>query len=278
MPVHPSAPQQIPAVPFVQAQRQAPVALMGAQIKNLTLEQAGSTQTQPLAEVAKLAAQAFARLGCNDVGIRAESDAHIPSHRVSATIDVQPDQPDVTRCSNVPELQQHPMADGQQTHTPTSDLKVEVDFESALLDPREPFEQPLATSSLVSPPASINSEAAETPHAIDINISSSTSSSRHPSRQPKKVQHYTPESGTARRTSSSSVGGGGRREESSSPMTSLSNVDFSIEELASPTVSSSGKKGLKMRVRSDAVTDEESLRLIKELQAQDYGLRRRGRM
>ena len=251
---------------------------MGVQPSHPATEQAGSANPQPLTEVTKLAAQAFARLGCNDLGTRAESDLHISLHTDLATVDVQSDQPEASRLSAIPEQQQRPVGDGQQTHTPTSDLKIEADFELALLDPKESFEQPIATSSLVSPPASINSEAAETPHATTANMSPSTLSSRHPSRQPKQAQRYTPESGPARRTSSSSVDGGGRRLESSSPMTSLSNVDFSLEELASPTTSTSEKKETKLRVGSDAVTDEESLRLIKELQAQDYGLRRRGRM
>lgn len=37
------------------------------------------------------------------------------------------------------------------------------------------------------------------------------------------------------------------------------------------------QKRAKPRLSSETFTDEESLRLIKELQAQDYGLRRRGR-
>ena len=38
-----------------------------------------------------------------------------------------------------------------------------------------------------------------------------------------------------------------------------------------------GKKGRKSRVGSEIEADEESMRLIRELQAQDMGLRRRGR-
>ncbi len=151
---------------------------------------------------------------------------------------------------------------------PTSNLKAEAGFVREVPLPDESFPQP-AASSLVSPPASSHNDAGHTPPASEPNRTPSSSSSRHSSRHPKQVQRYTPESGSARRASSSSV------------------ADMMVEKSASlinrgETANISGEidtsqKRAKPRLSSETFTDEESLKLIKELQAQDYGLRRRGR-
>ena len=129
-------------------------------------------------------------------------------------------------------------------------------------------------ASLVSPPASSNADAGRTPP------SPSAASSRHSSHHPKQMHRYTPESGP-RRDSSSSV------DEPPPPVgnDAVSQVDEVIKD-TSPmtTISTTGEnerrdetRRRKSRSSIEDVADEESLRLIKELQAQDYGLRRRGK-
>lgn len=127
------------------------------------------------------------------------------------------------------------------------------------------FEQP-AASSLVSPPASSHDESEQPIPAADPKATSSGFSSRHSSRHPTQTQRFTPESGPARRDSSSSVV-----------------VDpTSAEAVKSPSTSpvsgqapDSPQKRTRARMGSDFEADEESLKLIKALQAEDYGLRRR---
>ena len=159
-------------------------------------------------------------------------------------------------------------------------------------EPRESYGQPV--SSLVSPPASADDDAGHSPTAGDETWTSSSSSIRQSSGQPKPIQtqrRYTPESGPMRRASTSSYG--------------EDKVENIVDNGPSPKqvdLPSSGQKSDHQRLRSDATMepqpnqvavglrsvrsspvqerlkqeDEDSLRLIKELQAQDYGLRRRG--
>lgn len=135
---------------------------------------------------------------------------------------------------------------------PLSPLKLEEDF---LIISDQP-----AASSLVSPPASLHTDNGSppppAPSTSDTTGSiSSVSTTRQSSRHAKTVQRYTPESGPARRASSSSMGGQTARES------------------ASPVVRKKGR--MASEAVAVAVTDEESLALIRELQAQEYGLRRR---
>lgn len=147
--------------------------------------------------------------------------------------------------------------------------------QKALLDTEAPFlehhssaEQPAA--SLVSPPASAHDEAEKSPVASQPSNLASSTSSRHSSRHPKQVQRYTPESGPARRASSSSVGDVGVGKSIPAVGTML-NVRTDAE-------TPRALKDVKADFSPDAVADEESLKLIKELQAQEHGLRRRGRV
>lgn len=151
---------------------------------------------------------------------------------------------------------------------PTSNLKVKAGFVREVPLPNESFPQP-AASSLVSPPASAHNDAGHTPSASEPNRTPSSSSSRHSSRHPKQVQRYTPESGSARRASSSSVADM-MAEKSTSLINRVESANISAEIDTSP-------KRAKPRLSSETFADEESMRLIKELQAQEYGLRRRGR-
>ena len=136
-------------------------------------------------------------------------------------------------------------------------MKIDPDF------PIPTQHQPPA-SSLVSPPASThtdNESNTPTRSRRDSSTISSAPTSRLSSRQPKAAQRYTPESGPARRSSTSSMGGRIHERESESPS----------------VVGSAVKKARRgSRLSSEIIADEESLRLIRELQAEDRGLRRRG--
>lgn len=137
-------------------------------------------------------------------------------------------------------------------HAP--DIEVRV----ATLDSRESFEP--QASSLVSPPASSHDDAGVSPINAHAEWKSSTVSSRHSSSQPKQTQRYTPESGSIRRASSSSYS------------------EKAQEKPASPVMADlSSDQKPKVRSGSENMADEESMRLIKELQAEEYGLRKRGR-
>ena len=134
----------------------------------------------------------------------------------------------------------------------------DIDVGTARLVSSEIFEPP--ASSLVSPPASSHDDAGISPinaHA-EMGWKSPTTSSRHSSSQPKQMQRYTPESGSMRRASSSSYG------------------ENLHEQPASAAGLSSDQKS-KGRTSSDNMADEDSMKLIKELQAEEYGLRRRGK-
>lgn len=137
-------------------------------------------------------------------------------------------------------------------HAP--DIEVPV----ATLESRESFEPP--ASSLVSPPASSHDDAGISPINAHAEWKSSRVSSRRSSSQPKQMQRYTPESGSMRRASSSSYS------------------ENAQEKVASPvTADSSSDQKPKARSGSENMADEESMRLIKELQAEEYSLRRRGK-
>jgi hypothetical protein len=149
--------------------------------------------------------------------------------------------------------------------SPLSDMKVEPDFETPILSSSQMFPQPPG-SSLVSPPASTHTDGEQSPPASSkakgITPPATSMSSRQSSRPVKLGQRYTPESGPARSASSSSVGRPAVERESGSP--------------GSVGAERVNKKG-KSRVGSEIEAEEESMKLIRELQAQDMGLRRRGR-
>lgn len=132
----------------------------------------------------------------------------------------------------------------------------------------EIYEQP--ASSLVSPPASSYDDADQSPTSAPLTWTPSRSSSRQSSRQPEQIQQqqrYTPESGPMRRASGSSSGEHNATEKAASSTVADSSTDV---------FTSTGQKANHTRLSLQGVADEESLRLIKELQSQDYGLRRRG--
>ncbi|KAI4283589.1 MAG: hypothetical protein L6R38_002073 [Xanthoria sp. 2 TBL-2021] len=154
----------------------------------------------------------------------------------------------------------------QQTSvTPINVLKHEMP--SVQLESSDSFGQP-AASSLVSPPASSH-EDSEQPNPVgEPKRTYSGSSSRHSSRH-RQTQRFTPESGPTRRDSSSSV---------------VVNTPAVEDKWSSTSPSVSSGQALdaaqtqsKARLQSETLADEESLKLIRALQAQDYGLRRRSR-
>lgn len=129
---------------------------------------------------------------------------------------------------------------------------------TAPFESRESIEQ--YASSLVSPPASSRDDGVNSPETVNNQWASSRSSSEQSSVQPKQMQQrYTPESGPMRRGSSSY------------------GETMPENNLSSPTIEASPYQKPRGRLSSDYKADEESLRLIKELQAQDLGLRRRGK-
>lgn len=160
--------------------------------------------------------------------------------------------------------------------SPPRDFRLEVKFIPDPHGPHQTFSQP-PVSSFISPPASTHTDAEGSPPAPHASTTPSTLSSRHSSRQPKQVQRYTPESGSARRASSStadgmtgrrtstSTAGGATTEKSASPM---------VDAVTAVTAREGSHKRSKPLIGPD---DEDSMRLIKEIQAQEYGLRRRGR-
>ncbi|KAL9603962.1 MAG: hypothetical protein Q9179_002024 [Wetmoreana sp. 5 TL-2023] len=135
------------------------------------------------------------------------------------------------------------------------------------------FSQP-AAASLVSPPESAHDDSEQPPvsGASDPKPpcfleSTSGYSSRHPTTQSQ--QRFTPESGPMRRDSSSSIPLGAE--------TSPTADEVKTATTSSPVVSDSAQKRAKTRLGSEIGADEESLALIRKLQAEEYGLRRRGR-
>lgn len=135
------------------------------------------------------------------------------------------------------------------------------------------FDEP-AASSLVSPPESSHEGESEQPVPPTDPTKPTTcseSSSRHSSRHPTQAQRFTPESGLARRDSSSSM----LVRENTSPAEVIKLPTTSPISGQAPDPAQ--KRMMKARLGSEVEADEESLKLIKALQAEDYGLRRRGR-
>ena len=131
-----------------------------------------------------------------------------------------------------------------------------IEIGATTIEPRGTFEPP--ASSLVSPPASLHDDPGVSPVDAHAGWKSSSLSSRHSSSQPKQMQRYTPDSGSMRRASSSSYD------------------ENALENAVSPVMADrSSDQKAKARNGSENTADEESMRLIKELQAEEYGLRRR---
>ncbi len=236
-------------------QRLAPVANMMGHSPTSENQQLDQSRTAPLASNAELANQALHQLN----NVIANTQAHDNDKFNLGPVPLATPR---ERAENV-EDEVHLI-----TMSSTSNLEAEVGFVQDGPLPDQSFPKP-AASSLVSPPASSHNDPGHTPLAPETNLTPSSSSSRHSSRHPKQVARYTPESGSTRRASSSSVVDM-MLEKSTSLINRIEAANMNGEVDASP-------KRAKPRLNSETFADEESLRLIKELQAQDYGLRRRGR-
>lgn len=161
------------------------------------------------------------------------------------------------------------------TTTPTSD---DVEHKTPTLQletSHNDSEQP-AASSLASPPPSSHGDSerplvqgTSDPKSTFSSNSSPRQSLRHPTMQSQQ-QRFTPDSAPTRRDSTSSIAGA----IATSP---------AAEEARTPNTSSpsgtmdSAQKKMKASLGSEMEADEESLKLIRKLQAEEYGLRRRGR-
>ena len=151
--------------------------------------------------------------------------------------------------------------DNAESHSyPSKEVQVNT-YHSAPLEPQESLEQP--ASSLVSPPASIHDD-----DAAKVSKSPDASwSAFDPIAQPAIVQQepmqqrYTPDSG--------SMDG-----------ISLSPRDKAVPEADTSLHVQESKctPRAKTSLGSEFQADEDSLKLIKELQAQELGLRRRGKV
>ena len=183
-------------------------------------------------------------------------------------------------------------------NTTPPDTKDDIPLDPALTTASQP------ATSLVSPPASAHAEASHTPPPP------SRSASQDPAHEPKpheaEEEGYTPASAPPlRRESSSSAPEASENGRASSgpamttittattitgketsPVTSISTTGEDEEDAKTVMMAVDGRgnnTGEKRKARGaslDAavVPDEESLKLIKELQAEEYGLRRRERV
>lgn len=126
-------------------------------------------------------------------------------------------------------------------------------------EPKESFEQP--AGSLVSPPASSYDDAGNSPTVAEAERTPSRSLSEQSGERPKQMQRYTPESGSIRRASTSSYS------------------ESMVEKITPPTLSEQpSSQNPRPGPNSAFMADQESLQLIKELQAEELGLRRRGKV
>ncbi|MCJ1314188.1 JmjC domain-containing histone demethylation protein 1 [Agyrium rufum] len=188
------------------------------------------------------------------------------------------------------------------------DLHPSISVPTAAILKSEADQSQLPASSLVSPPASSHTghdgspapegdhitEGVEVPASFevqDMNDSFVAPSSRHSSRRSNQIQRYTPESGSTytslarRRESKSSTHSSGfltGRTSASPAVTSeraVKSMSRRRSSVSQPAIDSPMKATFAKKNRQEsgsfADADEESLKLIRKLQAQDMGLRRR---
>jgi hypothetical protein len=150
--------------------------------------------------------------------------------------------------------------------SPAPNMKLETDLvPSTLRSNGAPHNQDF--SALVSPPDSSHTDAETSPSSSKAQQTPSNSTSRRSSEQPKRPQRYTPESGIARRASSSTQGAlaSGKAHHRGSVY---------LQRLRGLEQGEARQGSSQFR---EASADGESLKLIRELAAQDLGLRKRGR-
>ena len=155
-------------------------------------------------------------------------------------------------------------------------------------------EQPVSASFLMSPPASSHDDRGNSPTNNASTHTPSPPTSRPSSKQPHKEppiispstrsqqqehqqqQRNTPESGSLRRGSSSSFEQVNKSDKPNEAAIVAAANDTEQQQIASKPSSQKYRTTRRPSEAALADADEESIRLIKELQAQDLGLRRRG--
>ncbi|KAL1982972.1 hypothetical protein VTN96DRAFT_587 [Rasamsonia emersonii] len=175
-------------------------------------------------------------------------------------------------------------------------VKADVDADTVTAVPIQPTEP---ASSLVSPPTSLAGEKDDSPEQGNEETRKSvegeqdalhtpTSSSRHSSRQPRQVDRYVPEvvppkatnKSSARNTSTSGTKSSSAKKSVSRPTSSHAKKSASPAHDKKSGSSTSpraphSKSAKQPHGFAESETDLESLRLIRELQEQEFGLRKR---
>ena len=152
--------------------------------------------------------------------------------------------------------------DDQHTSKAEHPQRGQISNEVATTESHQTAELAPPSSSLISPPASSNDDVGSSPINTAMLYSPSPPPSKPLSNQAPKEGHqrHTPESASLRRASSSSFEQ--RRQDV---------AQYDLKELSGAAPSSEPRKA------PTNMADRESLRLIKELQVQEYGLRKRGK-
>lgn len=200
------------------------------------------------------------QVGSDEKGQRSDNKpAPATQSHTATTIESAPDTPPAVSAS-------------RSSGTTPPDTKEEIPPDPAYDAPSQP------AASLVSPPASEHQD------AIDTTPPRTTILLGHPYQQAEQ-QRYTPEY-RSRRASSSSANGPAEASESGRASSGPTMAPKEVSPIT--TISTTGEEERKeigpgsiekrkSRGSLESIADEESLRLIKELQAEDYGLRKRGR-
>ena len=268
-----------PPFSTAEAQRQAPVAVMVGPILQLGSQHHNYTVQPPANGISGLANQATALTNTINHPNPATSTEKASVVLSQSVVKIAPSDPQAHVDHTIIEATESFEDEVQLVATsPPRDLKVEAKLVSEAQETHHTFSQPPA-SSFISPPASTHTDAEGTPPAPHASMSPSTLSSRHSSRQPKPTQRYTPESASARRASSSTADGmtmTGRR--TSTSTAGGATMEMSASPMVDVATAATAREGSHKRSKPlMGPDDEDSMRLIKELQAQEYGLRRRGR-
>ncbi|PYH68793.1 [Histone H3]-lysine-36 demethylase [Aspergillus vadensis CBS 113365] len=245
-----------------------------------------------------------------EAGALGMQDAHMPDH-VHAAVDLQApfsDAPLVDKDAN----RQSGMTVGEKEAPlgPTSYASPPT-FQTDTVDAKELNSAPVSkpTATLVSPPTSLADETDVPQEQADgegdhvVVLHTPTSSSRHSSRQPRQVDRYMPETHvskptkgtthtpTVRRSSFGGSSGGvrkstpgpssGSKKSASRPSSSSHakksfwSTDEKKGDRHAATSTSPGQPGKNSKRVADEEPDAESLRLIRELQEAEFGLRKR---
>ncbi|PWY69206.1 PHD finger and JmjC domain protein [Aspergillus sclerotioniger CBS 115572] len=243
-------------------------------------------------------------------GVPETQDARLSDHAHSA-VDFQAPFADAPQVDQVFPRQSDMTVEEKEAALGPTSYASPPSFQTDAVDAKEIDSAPVSkpTATLVSPPTSLADETdvpqdhvdGEGDHAMVLHTP--TSSSRHSSRQPRQVDRYVPEvhvpklvrapthTPTARRSSFGGSSGGARKstpgpfsgsKKSSSRPSSSSHAKKSFwstderkGERQATSSTSPGQPGKNPKRVADEEPDAESLRLIRELQEAEFGLRKR---